>query len=165
MNRRKWRNPYLPIHKQNERSEADPVSPSLAGSLAVRPKKPALVPADLRTSVSRMRSNIKGISSTIRQVEETMDTIYGAMEMLDSLGKSGTRPSPPAQTAANRSTPQSDEEKHPLGESTSSSTGSQSGNGLGNLDVNQLLAILQSPLVQNLLSQQSGGPTKRKKEG
>jgi hypothetical protein len=152
------------MHKQQERSEPDSGRPSLAGSLAVRAKKPITVPADLRTSVSRMRSNIKGISSTIRQVEETMDTIYGAMEMLDSLGKPAQRASSAA-AAANRPSPALPDEQRASGDAAAAGADSPSGNSLGGLDMNQLLAILQSPLVQSLLSQQSGGANKRKKEG
>lgn len=164
MNRRKWRNPYQPIHKQQEQSYPESVTPTLAGSLAVKAKRPIAVPADLRTSVSRMRSNIKGISSTIRQVEETMDTIYGAMEMLDSLGKPALRSSAATNTGDQASRLLS-EEHRPSGEGPEASSGTTSGNGLNGLDINQLLAILQSPLVQNLLNQQSGGANKRKKEG
>lgn len=165
MNMRKWRNPYLPIHRRNERSPSTPASPVATGSLAVAPKKLA-IPMDLRTSVSRMRSNIKGISQTIRQVEETMDTIYGAMEMLDSLGKSGARPATSTQPVDSRTVKPAEEERHTPSEANAAPPAPQAGSSLGNLDVNQLLSILQSPLVQNLLKQQTGGGiSKRKKEG
>lgn len=164
MNRRKWRNPYQPMHKQQERSKPESAPSTLAGSLAVKAKKPIAVPADLRSSVSRMRSNIKGISSTIRQVEETMDTIYGAMEMLDSLGRPILHASP-ASNPGNSPSRVLPDEHRPSGERTESSSEVTTGNGLNGLDLNQLLAILQSPLVQNLLNQQSGGANKRKKEG
>lgn len=80
MSTKKWRNPYAPIPSKKLSDQITDVS------LAVTPKK-VVQPVDLRTSVSKMRTNIKGISSTIRQVEETMDTLYDAMEMFESIGK------------------------------------------------------------------------------
>ncbi|MFY0543044.1 hypothetical protein [Brevibacillus sp. H7] len=148
MNSRKWRNPYAPIPSKKLSEKPADVT------LAVTPRN--IVPAtDLRTSVSRMRTNIKGISSTIRQVEQTMDTLYGAMEMIDTLGKkTSTAGNPtPKRGAA--------ETREAVDESADASN-----NPLGNLDIGQILNLLQSPLVQNLLNQTgSNGGTKRKKEG
>ncbi|MBO8163022.1 MAG: hypothetical protein H0Z34_04770 [Brevibacillus sp.] len=163
MDMRTWRNPYLPIHKRKERNTSSSAQPVAAGSLAVTPRKLA-IPMDLRTSVTRMRTNIKGISHTIRQVEETMDTIYGAMEMLESLGKSGARPPAPSQATSSR--PVKPAEDHHTSSEPAPESASPLGGALGSLDVNQLLSILQSPLVQSLLNQQTNsGTTKRKKEG
>jgi translation initiation factor 2B subunit (eIF-2B alpha/beta/delta family) len=150
MNNRKWRNPYAPIGSKKLNSQTADVS------LAVTPRKvePAV---DLRTSVSRMRSNIKGISHTIRQVEQTMDTLYGAMEMFESLGKkSGKSPSEDRPVSRRIET----QEKDDAGVE-SNANGS---NLLANIDIGQLLTLLQSPLVQNLLNQ-SANNGKRKKEG
>lgn len=160
MNNRKWRNPYTALSKKNgQTSAAGSATPT---SLSLTPKK-GLPNLDLRTSVSRMRSNIKGISSTIRQMEETMDTLYGAMEMVDSLGKGSSRTAvaPAPQGKASRSLPSSDSQDadNPLEESGGGS------NPLANIDMNQLLGLLQSPLVQSLLSQNNSGAPKRKKEG
>lgn len=155
MNTRKWRNPYTPISKKVDRS----VLGQANASLAITPKKepPA---TDLRLSVLKMRDNIKGISSTIRQMEETMDTIYGAMEMLDSLGRKSAK--------AEGGTPKKQRQFEEEDDQPSQSAASSLSSALGNLDIGQLLSILQSPLVQNLLSQTNTGPssnTKRKKEG
>ncbi len=151
MNKRKWRNPYAPIPSKKLSEKPAEVS------LAVTPRK--VVPTtDLRTSVSRMRSNIKGISSTIRQVEQTMDTLYGAMEVFDSLGKKSL-PAGTGKAPARRNL--SDAMETP-DESTENSGGS---NPFGNIDIGQLLNLLQSPLVQNLLNQSAGSESKRKKEG
>ncbi|TGU44079.1 hypothetical protein EN829_071930, partial [Mesorhizobium sp. M00.F.Ca.ET.186.01.1.1] len=49
---------------------------------------------------------------------------------------------------------------------SSAASGSGSGNPLGNIDIGQILGLLQSPLVQNLLTQTVSGSSKqRKKEG
>jgi hypothetical protein len=149
MNSRKWRNPYAPIPSKKLGEKTAEVS------LAVKPRK--TVPAlDLRTSVSRMRSNIKGISSTIQQVEQTMDTLYGAMEMFDSLGNKIGASSDKG--APKRNLAQSQE-------AAEESSGPGNSNPLGNIDISQLLNLLQSPLVQNLLTQNTSSGTKRKKEG
>lgn len=99
-----------------------------------------------------MRHNIKGIGSTIRQVEDTMDSLYGAMEMMENLGKRTPEPerkaSPEPQKAAE--TPPQE---------------SGLGNLLANIDIGQLLGLLQSPLVQNLITQVSSSSKERKKEG
>lgn len=170
---RKWRNPYAPIPSKKLSEQVADVS------LAISPKK-TLPAVDLRTSVSKMRSNIKGISSTIRQVEETMDTLYGAMEMFENLGK---RTSSTSDTAGKNEKGEKGEkgekaEKQPsakrrppveapkeVEESPEAETGG--GSPLGNIDIGQILGLLQSPLVQNLLSQtvNGSGSKQRKKEG
>lgn len=158
MSNRKWRNPYAPIPSKKLSEQVKEVS------LAVTPKK--VVPAvDLRTSVSKMRNNIKGISSTIRQVEETMDTLYGAMEMFENLGK---RTAPAKTDAAEKTVAKrrasSESAKQADEAATEADTGSS--NPLANIDIGQLLGLLQSPLVQNLLNQTvNSGSKQRKKEG
>lgn len=162
MSNRKWRNPYAPMPSKKLNDQVTPVS------LAVAPKR--MMPAfNLRTSVSRMRHNIKGISSTIRQVEETMDTLYGAMEIFEKLTKKPAekqlpleKPAPrrkAAQEAANLA--------HDHGQETGSSgSAGASSNPLANIDLGQILTLLQSPLVQNLLSQTlQNSSRQRKKEG
>lgn len=163
-NNRKWRNPYAPIPSKKLTDQVQDVS------LAVTPKK--LLPAvDLRTSVSKMRSNIKGISTTIRQVEETMDTLYGAMEMFENLGKRTPEPAvatekPASKRKASASTSASAEAEKTV-EQASETESSGGSNPLANIDIGQLLGLLQSPLVQNLLSQTVGNniSKQRKKEG
>lgn len=163
-NNRKWRNPYAPIPSKKLTDQVQDVS------LAVTPKK--LLPAvDLRTSVSKMRSNIKGISTTIRQVEETMDTLYGAMEMFENLGKRTPEPAvatekPASKRKAGASTSASAEAEKTV-EQASETESSGGSNPLANIDIGQLLGLLQSPLVQNLLSQTVGNniSKQRKKEG
>lgn len=158
---RKWRNPYAPILSKKLSEQATDVS------LAVTPKK--VVPAvDLRTSVSKMRNNIKGISSTIRQVEETMDSLYGAMEIFENLGKS---PAEKAETVAATEKPASKRkgvsEASRLAEESAEPEAATNSNPLGNIDIGQLLGLLQSPLVQSLLTQTIGSSNskQRKKEG
>ncbi|MGN7468928.1 hypothetical protein [Brevibacillus sp. SAFN-007a] len=171
VNGRKWRNPYAPIPSRKLSDQAADVS------LAISPKK--IIPAvDLRSSVSKMRNNIKGISSTIRQVEETMDTLYGAMEIIENLGKRATEPEAavekPISTRRKGNTGAAKEsakgresaraEEAP--QESSAAAGSGGGNPLGNIDIGQILGLLQSPLVQNLLTQTVSGTSKqRKKEG
>jgi hypothetical protein len=151
MNNRKWRNPYAPIGSKKLNSQTADVS------LAVTPRKvePAV---DLRTSVSRMRSNIKGISHTIRQVEQTMDTLYGAMEVFESFGKKTGKSPSEDKPVSRRADPQ--ERDEPAMESNANGS-----NPLANIDITQLLSLLQSPLVQNLLNQSASNNGKRKKEG
>lgn len=158
MSNRKWRNPYAPIPSKKLSDQVTEVS------LAVTPRK--VIPAlDLRTSVSKMRHNIKGISSTIRQVEETMDTLYGAMEIFEKLGKR------PAEKAAVPEKPapkrRASQEAVAAAEGTNPESGAGGGaNPLANIDVGQLLGLLQSPLIQNLLTQTlKNGSKQRKKEG
>ncbi|WP_232696307.1 hypothetical protein [Brevibacillus daliensis] len=119
---------------------------------------------DIRTSVTRIRSNIKGISSTIKQMEDTMDTIFGAMEMFEAFGnpakastKESVLDSRSSRTEAAESTDNLDDES-PIQKNNSAS------NLLSNIDLGQLLGLLQSPLVQSLLNQSSNDET-RKKEG
>lgn len=154
---RKWRNPYAPIPSKKLSDQVENVS------LSISPKK--ILPAvDLRTSVSKMRHNIKGIGSTIRQVEDTMDSLYGAMEMIENLGKRTPESEVVAEkpaTAGKRKAapePQKATETPPPQESGL-------GNLLANIDIGQLLGLLQSPLVQNLITQVSGNTKERKKEG
>jgi hypothetical protein len=156
MNSRKWRNPYSPIAKKAGQAAAVPAT---AASLSVPAQKSMSVP-DLRTSVSRMRNNIKGISSTIRQMEETMDTLYGAMQMVESLGRSSAKSGagPQLRDGSDRGLAASEEADIQQEPATNS-------NPLANIDMNQLLNLLQSPLVQSLLSQHTGPAAKRKKEG
>ncbi|MDF2681383.1 MAG: hypothetical protein K0R47_2573 [Brevibacillus sp.] len=158
---RKWRNPYAPIPSKKLSDKLTDVS------LAVTPKK--VVPAvDLRTSVSKMRNNIKGISSTIRQVEETMDSLYGAMEIFENFGK---RPAEKAEPVASEKPASkrkgASEASRMVEESPEPETSTTNSNPLGNIDIGQLLGLLQSPLVQNLLSQTVGNSSskQRKKEG
>ncbi|MEJ8544883.1 hypothetical protein [Brevibacillus borstelensis] len=162
MSTKKWRNPYAPIPSKKLNDQITDVS------LAVTPKK-VVQTVDLRTSVSKMRTNIKGISSTIRQVEETMDTLYGAMEMFESLGKRSAKGSSSEKTAekpAERSVSkkQAAESAHEPEDVREEAENSGS-NPLANIDIGQLLGLLQSPLVQNLLNQSANGSAKRKKEG
>ncbi|MFP3387969.1 hypothetical protein [Brevibacillus sp. SIMBA_040] len=163
-NNRKWRNPYAPIPSKKLTDQVQDVS------LAVTPKK--LLPAvDLRTSVTKMRSNIKGISTTIRQVEETMDTLYGAMEMFENLGKRTPEPAvatekPASKRKSSASASASAEAEKTVEQASETESGGGS-NPLANIDIGQLLGLLQSPLVQNLLSQTVGNniSKQRKKEG
>ncbi|GAA4709165.1 hypothetical protein [Brevibacillus fulvus] len=151
MNSRKWRNPYTPLTKKLARDTG--------GQAGVPLPSKSVVPAvDIRSSVTRMRNNIKGISSTIRQMEETMDTLYGAMEMLDSLGKTSSK------TATAKSTPEQTNKRGLPENDLAEESAEASANPLGNLDLNQLINLLQSPLVQGLLSQ-TAASGKRKKEG
>ncbi|MGC5324543.1 hypothetical protein [Brevibacillus sp. SYSU BS000544] len=163
MSTRKWRNPYTPINKKVDRT----VIGQAKSSIAITPHREA--PQDLRASVLKMRDNIKGISSTIRQMEETMDTIYGAIEMLDTLGKRTSKASPSPNPGKQKSQKAFFEDEVAPESSAQANTsglgaGSGLGNALSNIDIGQLISILQSPLVQNLLSQPST-TSKRKKEG
>ncbi|USG63527.1 hypothetical protein NDK47_15225 [Brevibacillus ruminantium] len=153
---KKWRNPYAPIPSKKLSDQSTDVS------LAVTPKK-VVQAVDLRTSVSKMRSNIKGISSTIRQVEETMDTLYGAMEMFDTFGK--RKNAPENQGDKQTAKKQLSENRLAAEEVGEDMENSGASNPLGNIDIGQILGLLQSPLVQSLLTSTTNAVTKRKKEG
>jgi len=160
--KRKWRNPYAPIPSKKLNDQATEVS------LAVTPKK--VIPAvDLRTSVSKVRNNIKGISTTIRQVEQTMDTLYGAMEVFETLGKrSADKAAAVEKPAGKKKEKASTQPARAVSEpvETEQNANPPSNNPLANIDIGQLLGLLQSPLVQNLLSQTVANSGKqRKKEG
>ncbi|WP_139489183.1 hypothetical protein [Brevibacillus dissolubilis] len=164
---RKWRNPYASIVKKSKPAQATQ-APKASVALtpqAAQKRPPAtsrLVPVDLRSSVSWVRNNLKGIGSTIRQMEETMDTLHGAMQMIESLGVG--RPSLKAAKSTGRG-PVTDEL---LDDDQDDDTANRVGNLLNNIDLNQLMSLLQSPLVQNLLNQNLGASTNnstRKKEG
>ncbi|GEC89859.1 MULTISPECIES: hypothetical protein [Brevibacillus] len=153
VNNRKWRNPYAPIPSKKLSDQVENVS------LSITPKR--ILPAvDLRTSVSKMRHNIKGIGSTIRQVEDTMDSLYGAMEMIENLGKRTPEPEVVAEKPAGKRKAAPEPQK-------AAETPQESGLGnlLANIDIGQLLGLLQSPLVQNLITQVSSNSKERKKEG
>jgi hypothetical protein len=159
---RKWRNPYAPIPSKKLNDKVTEVS------LAVTPKKVVPATVDLRTSVSKMRNNIKGIGTTIRQMEETMDTLYGAMEIFENFGKRPAEKVEAAEKTGNKRKSPASESAQKAGESSESesSGGSTNTNPLANIDIGQLLGLLQSPLVQNLLSQTVANTGKqRKKEG
>ncbi|MFG0215056.1 hypothetical protein ACFU8X_18280 [Brevibacillus porteri] len=158
VNNRKWRNPYAPIPSKKLSDQVENVS------LSISPKR--ILPAvDLRTSVTKMRHNIKGIGSTIRQVEDTMDSLYGAMEMMENLGKRTPEPEVVAEKPAGKrkAAPEPQKAAEPAPQESGSGLGL--GNLLGNIDIGQLLGLLQSPLVQNLITQVSGNSKERKKEG
>ncbi len=173
MSTQKWRNPYAPLNKK----QGKPVVVPAKATAPTLPFTKAILPLDIRASVSRMRTNIKGISTTIRQMEETMDTLYGAMELFNSFGKSSAKQTEAADNghhhqhqAKGRTQLAAKDERKPEGEHSN-----DGGNPLGNIDISQLLNLLQSPLVQSLIQQNIGGSatpastgsssTKRKKEG
>ncbi|MGG4441181.1 hypothetical protein [Brevibacillus fortis] len=154
VNNRKWRNPYAPIPSKKLSDQVENVS------LSITPKK--ILPAvDLRTSVSKMRHNIKGIGSTIRQVEDTMDSLYGAMEMIENLGKRTPEP----EVVADKPTGKRKAAPEPQKAAETPQESGGLGNLLANIDIGQLLGLLQSPLVQNLITQVSSNTKERKKEG
>ncbi|RAT95103.1 hypothetical protein [Brevibacillus sp. Leaf182] len=156
VNNRKWRNPYAPIPSKKLSDQVENVS------LSISPKR--ILPAvDLRTSVTKMRHNIKGIGSTIRQVEDTMDSLYGAMEMIENLGKRTPEPEVVAEKPAAAGKRKAAPEPQKVAETPPQESGL--GSLLANIDIGQLLGLLQSPLVQNLITQVSSNSKERKKEG
>ena len=188
MSKRKWRNPYVTINKKPSRPSANKAKTKVKENATIAVKEPVVAETvqkkgllsklpsldilstlDLRTSVTKVRTNIKGVSSTIRQMEDTMESIFGAMEMLDSFRK--VNKSGDVKTASEESSNQKQqhesaflfddeeetEETAPAQENTS--------NPFSGLDIGQLLGLLQSPLVQSLLTQSSSDSGKRKKEG
>ncbi|WP_429840938.1 hypothetical protein [Brevibacillus sp. FIR094] len=157
INNRKWRNPYAPIPSKKLSDQVENVSLSIS-------QKRILPTVDLRTSVTKMRHNIKGIGSTIRQVEDTMDSLYGAMEMMENLGKRAPEPEVVAEKPAGKRKA-APPEPQKAAEPAPQESGLGLGNLLGNIDIGQLLGLLQSPLVQNLITQVSGNSKERKKEG
>ncbi|EJL32098.1 hypothetical protein PMI05_00385 [Brevibacillus sp. BC25] len=158
VNNRKWRNPYAPIPSKKLSDQVENVS------LSISPKR--ILPAvDLRTSVTKMRHNIKGIGSTIRQVEDTMDSLYGAMEMMENLGKRTPEPEVVAEKPAAAGKRKAAPEPQKAAETPPQESGLGLGNLLSNIDIGQLLGLLQSPLVQNLITQVSSSSKERKKEG
>ncbi|RNB81618.1 hypothetical protein EDM56_25200 [Brevibacillus fluminis] len=183
MKANKWRNPYAPLGKKPVQATQARMSQPAAATSAPR-KLPLLpLPIDVRASVMRMRNNIKGISTTIRQMEETMDTLYGAVELFQSFGRKSTdQPEDiqPAKTRRKRSSgsgvngnsgPSVQASRKQAAESPESvpSEGNGIENLLANIDIGQVLSLLQSPLVQSLIQQNlttaSSTSTKRKKEG
>lgn len=110
-----------------------------------------------------MRHNIKGIGSTIRQVEDTMDSLYGAMEMIENLGKRTPEPEVVAEKPATAGKRKAAPEPQKVAETPPQESGL--GSLLANIDIGQLLGLLQSPLVQNLITQVSSNSKERKKEG
>lgn len=165
-----WRNPYAPLGKKPVKATQARMNAPEAFSV---PKKLPLVPIDVRASVMRMRNNIKGISTTIRQMEETMDTLYGAVELFQSIGRKSTDVPEEIQQAKpqRRSSRGATAPQKAAAESPAAAAAPESGNSLDNLlsniDIGQVLSLLQSPLVQNLIQQNlgAGASTKRKKEG
>ncbi|MCR8982472.1 hypothetical protein [Brevibacillus laterosporus] len=188
MSKRKWRNPYVTINKKPSRPSANKAKTKAKGNVNIAVQEPVVkefsqkkgllskLPSldilsnlDLRTSVTKVRSNIKGISTTIRQMEDTMESIFGAMEMLDSFRKVNKTENvktaseiPPQKKQQHESAflfedEEEIEEEAPVQENTS--------NPFSGLDIGQLLGLLQSPLVQSLLTQSSNDSGKRKKEG
>lgn len=85
-----------------------------------------------------------------------MDTLYGAMEMFESLSSKKGGVETGKTTPARHLADQTDR--------PTESAEAEGSNPLGNLDIGQLLNLLQSPLVQNLLNQNASS-SKRKKEG
>ncbi|RFB35564.1 hypothetical protein [Brevibacillus sp. VP] len=193
MSKQKWRNPYVTINKKPSRPSANKAKTKAKGNVNIAVQEPVVkeisqkkgllskLPSldilsnlDLRTSVTKVRSNIKGISTTIRQMEDTMESIFGAMEMLDSFRKVNKTENvktenvktaseiPPQKKQQHESAflfedEEEIEEEAPVQENTS--------NPFSGLDIGQLLGLLQSPLVQSLLTQSSNDSGKRKKEG
>lgn len=176
METKKWRNPYAPLSKKSAQPAPTRVNVAKA---TIAPSAPLrkLVPIDVRASVSRMRHNIKGISTTIRQMEETMDTLYGAMEIVQSFGRSRKTETEADQPRPSRRENQA-ARKQAVEQTETGEEGDDSGLNLGNLlsnlDLGQILSLLQSPLIQNLIKQNLGNlggtkpvsaKVKRKKEG
>ncbi|MGO0060993.1 hypothetical protein ACTID9_13415 [Brevibacillus fluminis] len=182
MKANKWRNPYAPLGKKPVSATQARMSQPAAAAPPPR-KLPLLpLPIDVRASVMRMRNNIKGISSTIRQMEETMDTLYGAVELFQSIGRKSTdlpEELQPAKSRRKRSTgsgstgnsgASAQAPRKQAAESPESAPAEGNGleNLLANIDIGQVLSLLQSPLVQSLIQQNlttASTATKRKKEG
>lgn len=155
MSDKKWRNPYDPLNRNRQKGWIPPF-PSLGPF-------PRRIPNErqVKASVTRMRSNIKGIGQTIRQVEETMNSLSNAMEILGRFG-SFSRSQPVQETG------RSGRGHSTVARSRHSAESGHTESLMGNIDVEQIMQILQSPLVQSLLSSSSGSsPVKkqRKKEG
>ena len=100
-----------------------------------------------------------------------MDTLYGAMEMFENLGKRTPEPAvatekPASKRKASANASASVEAEKTVEQASETESGGGS-NPLANIDIGQLLGLLQSPLVQNLLSQTVGNniSKQRKKEG
>lgn len=180
MNAKNWRNPYAPLGKKPVQAVQARMNPQEAlPSL----KKLLPIPIDVRASVMRMRNNIKGISTTIRQMEETMDTLYGAVELFQSLGRKSSKSAEEAQkpkeqrkgargnAAPQRTNAEGASARRAAPEAVGAPEASEADNSidnvLANIDIGQILNLLQSPLVQNLIQQNLGSGTsaKRKKEG
>lgn len=96
-----------------------------------------------------------------------MDSLYGAMEMIENFGKRA--PEPEAVTAEKPATKRkAAAEATPKAPPKAAEPPPQEsglGSLLSNIDIGQLLGLLQSPLVQNLITQVGGSTKERKKEG
>lgn len=102
-----------------------------------------------------IRSVIKDLSTSLKRLENILDSLYQMFEIAQTLmaQKQRTPGRPPLRLIPPRNTKKSfsglrEDESH---------SGDSSSNAPipfpGNIDINQIMALLQSPLVQNLLSQ------------
>lgn len=92
-----------------------------------------------------------------------MDSLYGAMEMIENLGKRTPEPEVVAEKPAAAGKRKAAPEPQKVAETPPQESGL--GSLLANIDIGQLLGLLQSPLVQNLITQVSSNSKERKKEG
>jgi hypothetical protein len=111
--------------------------------------------ANILSHFLTIRSAIKELSTSLKRLENILDSLYKMFEIAQTfLAQQQRSPGRPLL----RLVPPRPQKKSPFGwrEDESQSGDSPSNPPApfpGNIDINQIMALLQSPLVQNLLSQ------------
>lgn len=103
--------------------------------------------ANILSHFLTVRSAIKELSTSLQRLENILDSVYQMFEIAQTFmaqqqrapGRPPLRLIPPRTP---KNSPLEQEGVSPSGDSP-----------LGNIDIGQIMALLQSPLVQNLLSQ------------
>lgn len=129
-----WRNPYYKQKKRNVKSKR------LGTALASNGRRQSGLGGSaeiysLFDTFSSVHGQIKSISSTVRQVEEMFDSIHSIMSTFQGIN---------ALTNTIDVTPSK--------KSGSVSKNNSAQSVLGNLDMDKISQMLQSPMVQSLLS-------------
>ncbi|GAA5345696.1 hypothetical protein CLV97_11775 [Planifilum fimeticola] len=111
--------------------------------------------ANILSHFLTVRSVIKDLSTSLKRLENILDSLYQMFEIAQTfMAQKQREPGRPLL----RLVPPRTQKKSPFGwgEDDSPSGDSPSNSPVpfpGNIDINQIMALLQSPLVQNLLSQ------------
>jgi hypothetical protein len=133
MNERQWRNPYA------QRRKKKPQKVKTQGNLALL-ATPKQETKNMRTSMLKMREQVKGVREQLVQMEATLDKLLDLSEVMDRLGKSG---------------------KKGKGKDSNSLNLVQT---LQHMDFKQVMNLLQSPLVQAIIETMTEESTEKKKK-
>jgi len=108
--------------------------------------------ANILSHFLTVRSAIKELSTSLQRMENILDSLYQMFQIAQTfmIQKQRIPGRPPL-----RLIPPRTEKKPPIEEWEGESSGAPSNPSPfpGNIDIGQIMALLQSPLVQNLLSQ------------